>query len=87
MKNVVKCYKDFFDYFNALKTDCVLPSAVGYVTTILEGVHTTNSPNFGFNVFFVLSWYVVRAALNFRTSTQSCIRFMLVSLDQPVTKN
>ena len=56
MKNVVKCYKDFFDYFNALKTDCVLPSAVGYVTTILEGVHTTNSPNFGFNVFFAFSW-------------------------------
>ena len=24
MKNVVKCYKDFFDYFNALKTHCAL---------------------------------------------------------------
>ena len=23
MKNVVKCYKDFFGYFNALKTHCV----------------------------------------------------------------
>ena len=22
MKNVVKCYKDFFGYFNALKTHC-----------------------------------------------------------------
>ena len=62
-------------------------SAVGSVTTILEeSVHATNSPNFGFNVFFALSWYVVRAALNFRTSTQSCITFMLFSLDQLVTK-
>ena len=25
MKNVVKCYKDFFGYFNALKTHCVTP--------------------------------------------------------------
>jgi len=24
MKNVVKCYKDFFGYFNALKTHCEL---------------------------------------------------------------
>ena len=24
MKNIVKCYKDFFGYFNALKTHCVL---------------------------------------------------------------
>ena len=24
MKNVVKCYKDFFGYFNALKTHCDL---------------------------------------------------------------
>ena len=23
MNNVVKCYKDFFGYFNALKTHCV----------------------------------------------------------------
>ena len=23
LKNVVKCYKDFFGYFNALKTHCV----------------------------------------------------------------
>ena len=23
IKNVVKCYKDFFGYFNALKTHCV----------------------------------------------------------------
>ena len=22
MKNIVKCYKDFFGYFNALKTHC-----------------------------------------------------------------
>ena len=26
MKNVVKCYKDFFGYFNALKTHSVLSS-------------------------------------------------------------
>ena len=24
MKNIVKCYKDFFGYFNALKTHCVI---------------------------------------------------------------
>ena len=24
MKNGVKCYKDFFGYFNALKTNCVI---------------------------------------------------------------
>ena len=26
MKNVVKCYKDFFGYFNALKTNCEKPA-------------------------------------------------------------
>ena len=26
MKNVVKCYKEFFGYFNALKTHCVFLS-------------------------------------------------------------
>jgi hypothetical protein len=36
MKNGVECYKDFFGYFNALKTNCELSSKLSEVTQKLS---------------------------------------------------
>ena len=36
MKNVVKCYKDFFGYFNALKTHC--GNVASFPVVALDGV-------------------------------------------------
>ena len=48
MKNIVKCYKDFFGYFNALKTHCdLLPDIKYFLAAALE--------------FFIPGWCIISA--------------------------
>ena len=35
MNNVIKCYKEFFGYFNALETNCVMFQVAVYKKTEL----------------------------------------------------
>ena len=39
MKNVVKCYKDFFPYFKALKTNCVFLQNIMLVKEMTYQLH------------------------------------------------
>ena len=50
MKNVVKCYKDFFGYFNALKTHCDMTN-LKYISSFIifgqtRGIKWTVPSNF-----------------------------------------
>ena len=54
MKNGVECYKDFFGYFNALKTNCVYVVALGPIK-----IQTCLAPQNDYqNLSFVKGAYV-----------------------------